>query len=105
MNDDEALGGADNTPVMAVADLIIGLEHQLPRLTQMDQTGVKLETDGIEEPQSMKNALIGLNGGNIFNETVAAQYHQAKQQQLAEKLEGILYDGAHSNPPQDHRLG
>ena len=30
---------------------------------------------------------IGLNGGNIFNEAVAVQYYQAKQQQLAEKLE------------------
>ena len=35
----------------------------------------------------MKHALIGLNGGDIFNEAVAAQYHQAKQQKLAEKLE------------------
>ena len=53
----------------------------------MVQTGVKLETVGIEEWQSVKNALIGLDGGDIFNEAVAAQYHQAKQQQLAEKLE------------------
>ena len=35
----------------------------------------------------MKHALIGLNGGDIFNEAVVAQYHQAKQQQLADKLE------------------
>ena len=35
----------------------------------------------------LKNSLIGLDGGDVFNEAVAAQYHQAKQQQLAEKLE------------------
>ena len=46
----------------------------------MVQTGVKLETVGVENWQSEKNALIGLDA-------VGAQYHQAKQQQLAEKLE------------------
>ena len=49
MNDDEALRGAIDAPVMAVADHIQGLEHQLARLTQMVQTGVKQETVGIEE--------------------------------------------------------
>ena len=53
----------------------------------MGQTGVKLETVGIEERQSVKNALSGLDGGDVFNDAVAAQYHQAKQHQLAEKLE------------------
>ena len=66
---------SDDAPVMAVADCIQGLEHQLAQLTQMAQTGVILETVGIEERQSVKNALIGLNGGDIFNEAVAAQYH------------------------------
>ena len=87
MNDDEALRWADDTPVMAVADRIQGLEHRLAELTQMVQTGVKLETVGKEEWQSVKNALISPDGGNVFNEAVAAQYHQTKQQQLAEKLE------------------
>ena len=87
MNDDEALTGADDAPVMAVADRIQGLQGQLARLTQIVQIGVKLETVGIEERQSVKDALSGLDGGNVFNEAVAAQYQQAKQQQLAEKLE------------------
>ena len=41
----------------------------------------------MEERESVKAALGGLNGGSVFNEAVAAQYHQAKQQQIAEKLE------------------
>ena len=53
----------------------------------MVQTGVKLETVGIEEQQSVKDALSSLNGGDVFNEAVAAQYQQAKQQQLAVRLE------------------
>ena len=53
----------------------------------MVQTGVKLETVGIEERQSVKDALSSLDGGNVFNEAVAAQYQQAKQQQLAVRLE------------------
>ena len=53
MNDDEALRGADDAPVMAVADFIQGLECHLAWLTQMVQTEVKLETVGIEEKQSV----------------------------------------------------
>ena len=87
MSDDEALRRAGNAPVMAVADRIQGIEHQLARLTQMVQTRVKLETVGIEERELVKAALGGLDGGPVFNEAVAAQYHQAKQQQLADKLE------------------
>ena len=37
MDDVEALQGADANPVIAVADRIEGLEHQLARLTQMVQ--------------------------------------------------------------------
>ena len=69
---------------MAVADRIHGLEHQLAQLTKMVQTGVKLETVGIENWQWVKNALSGLDGGDVFNAAVVAQYHQAKQQQLVE---------------------
>ena len=53
----------------------------------MVQTRVKLETVGVEEQQLVKNALIGLAGGDVFNDAVAAQYRQAKHQQLAGKLE------------------
>ena len=53
----------------------------------MVQTGVKLETVGIEERQLVKDALSSLDGGDVFNEAVAVQYQQAKQQQLAARLE------------------
>ena len=56
-------------------------------MTQIVQTGVKLETVGVEERQSVKDALSSLDGGDVFNEAVAAQYQQAKQQQLAVRLE------------------
>ena len=49
MTDEEALGWAGEAHVVAVADHIQGLEQQLAWLTQMVQTGVKLETIGIEE--------------------------------------------------------
>ena len=53
----------------------------------MVQTVVKLETVSLAERQSVKDALSGLDGGEVFNEAVAAQYQQAKQQQLAVRLE------------------
>ena len=53
----------------------------------MVQTGVKLETVSVEERQSVKDALSTLDGSEVFNEAVAAQYQQAKQQQLAVRLE------------------
>ena len=83
----ETLRGTDANPGVAVADRIAGLELQLARLTQMVQTGVKLETVSVEERQSVKDALSGLDGGDVFNEVVAAQYQQAKQQKLAVRLE------------------
>ena len=43
MSEEEALGGAGEAHVVAVAEPIQGLEHQLARLTQMVQTGVKLK--------------------------------------------------------------
>ena len=48
------------------------LELQFNRLTQMVQTGIKLETVSVEERQSVKDALSGLDGGKVFNEAVAA---------------------------------
>ena len=68
MDDVEALRGADADPAVAVADRMADLELQLSRLTQMVQTGVKLETVGMEERQSVKDALSGLDGGEVFNE-------------------------------------
>ena len=49
MDDVEAIRGADANPVITVADRIAGLENQLARLTQMVQTGVKLETVSVED--------------------------------------------------------
>ena len=72
---------------MAVDDHIQGLELHLVLLTQMIQNGVKLETVGMEERELVQAALGGLYGCPVLNEAVAAQYHQAKQQQIAEKLE------------------
>ena len=57
MSDEEALGGAGDTQVIAVDDRIQGLEHQVARLTQMIQNGVKLETHGMEKRELVKAAL------------------------------------------------
>ena len=38
----------------------------------MMQTRIKLETVSMEERQSVKDALSGLDGGKVFNEAVAA---------------------------------
>ena len=86
MDDFEALRGADANPALAMADQIADLKLQLARLTTLVQN-VKLETVGMAEMPLVKDALSGLDGGDIFNEAVAAQYQQAKQQQLAVKLE------------------
>ena len=82
-----ALRGAGANPAIALADQIADLQLQLARLTTLVQTGVKLETVSVAERQLVKDALSGLDGGDVFNEAVAAQYQQAKQQQLAVKLE------------------
>ena len=41
----------------------------------------------MEQWKRVKAALGGLDWDPVFNEAVAVQYHQAKQQQIAEKLE------------------
>ena len=87
MDDVAALRGDDANPAIAVADQIADQLLQLVRLTTLVQTGVKLETVSMAERQSVKDALSGLDGGDVFNEAVAAQYQQAKQQQLAVRLE------------------
>ena len=63
------------------------LEAQLAQLSHMIQTGVKQETVGAEDREFVRVALENLDGGVIFNKAVASQYMQAKQQQLAGKLE------------------
>ena len=98
MDDVAALRGADANPARAVADRMANLELQLAQLTQMVQSGVKLETVSVAERQSVKDALGGLDGGEIFNEAVAVQYQQAKQQQLAVQMEvQQLKDAVHDN--------
>ena len=88
----------DDNPAMEVADRVKDLELQLAQLTQMVQTGVKLEKVSVEERQSVKNALSALDGRDVFNEAIAAQYQQAKQQQLAVRLEvQQLQDGVLDN--------
>ena len=63
MSDAEALLGASEAHLVAVADRSQGLDHQLAWLTQMVQTR---ETVGIEEWQSVKNAVAAL----IINSSV-----------------------------------
>ena len=53
------------------------LEAQLAQLSNLFQAGLKLETAGAEDRESVKVALQGLDGGAIFNEAVASQYVQA----------------------------
>ena len=48
---------ACDAQVIAVDDRIQGLEHQVARLTQMIQNGVKLETHGMEKRELVKAAL------------------------------------------------
>ena len=66
MDDVEALRGADANPAKAVADQIADLKLQLARLTTLVQT-VKLETVGVAERQLVKDALSGLDGGDVFS--------------------------------------
>ena len=74
----DALRGADANPSGAVADQIADLQLQVAQLTRMLWSGVKMETVSGADRQSVKDALEGLDGGEIFNEAVAVQYQQAK---------------------------
>ena len=78
MSDEESLPGAP--AAQDVGARFQALEAQLAQLSNMVQTGVKLETVGVEDQESVRVALEGLDGGVIFNEAVASQYMQAKQQ-------------------------
>ena len=78
-----ALGGAGNAQVMAVANRIQGLERKLACLSQMVQTGIKLETIGKEEGEKAKAALGGLIEGPVFNEAVAQENrHSSRSEEL-----------------------
>ena len=95
----DALRGADADPGGAMADQIAALQLQVAQLTQMLQSGVKMETVSGADRQSVKDALENLDGGEIFNEAVAVQYIQAKQQQLAtqrevQQLKNAVHDNA-----------
>ena len=81
MNAGDDLRGAEANPSGAMADQIAALQLQVAQLTQMLQSGVKMEAVSGADRQSVKDALENLDGGEIFNEAVAVQYSQAKQQQ------------------------
>ena len=61
----EALRGADANPGGAVAEQIAELKLQVAQLTQMLRSGVKMETVSGADRQSVKDALEGLDGGEI----------------------------------------
>ena len=95
----DALRGADVNPGGAMADQLAALQLQVAQLTQMLQSGVKMETVSGADRQSVKDALENLDGGEIFNEAVAVQYIQAKQQQFAsqrevQQLKNAVHDNA-----------
>ena len=84
-----------------MADQIADLQLQVAQLTHMLRSGVKMETVSGADRQSVKDALEVLDGGEIFNEAVAVQYQQAKQQQLAvqrevQQLKNAVHDNAES---------
>ena len=92
MSDEESLPGAP--AAQDVGARFQALEAQLAQLSNMYQTGVKLETVGAEDQEFVRVTLLGLDGGVIFNEAVASQYMQAKQQQLTGKLEVLQLQNA-----------
>ena len=93
---------ASDAPGSAVADQIAALQLQVAQLTQVLQSGVKMEAVSGADRQSVKDALENLDGGEIFNEAVAIQYSQAKQKKLAATQEvQMLRNAVHdsSTPP------
>ena len=88
MSNEESLLGAPSA--QDVGARFQALEAQIAQL----QAGVKLETGGVEDLESLKVALEGLDGGVIFNESVAFQYMQARQQQVTVKLEVLHLQNA-----------
>ena len=81
MDSNDDLRGAEANTGGAMANQIAVLQLQVAELTQMLQSGVKMEVVSDADKQSVKNALEGLDGGDLFNEAVAVQYSQAKLQQ------------------------
>ena len=74
MDSNDDLRGAEANPGCAMADQIAALQLQVAQLTQMLQSGVKMEAVSGVERQSVKVALGNLDGGELFNEAVAVQY-------------------------------
>ena len=81
MDSNDDLRGAEANPGGAMANQIAALQLQVAELTQMLQSGVKMEAVSGADRQSVKDALESLDGGDLFNEAVAVQYSQAKMQQ------------------------
>ena len=82
-----------------MADQVAALQLQVAQLTQMLQSGVKMEAVSGADRQSVKDALENLDGGEIFNEAVANQYSPAKQQKLVatrevQSLRNAVHDNA-----------
>ena len=88
MNDERSLPVAPAS--QDVGARFLDLEAQIAQL----QAGVKLESSGVEDQESVRVALESLDGGVIFNESVASQYMQAKQQQVTAKLEVLHLQNA-----------
>ena len=88
MSNEESLLGAPTAQ-----DVGAGFQALEAQISQL-QAGVKLETGGVEDRESVKVALEGLDRGVIFNESVASQYMQARQQQVTAKLEVLHLQNA-----------
>ena len=78
MSDEDSLHGAEAAQNVGAG--VRALEAQLAQLSNLVQTGVKLEMSGVEERESVRVALDGLDGSAVLNEAVALKYMQAKQQ-------------------------
>ena len=81
MDAGDDLRGAEANPGGVITNQIAALQLQVAQLTQMLQSGVKMEAVSGADRQSVKDALENLDGGEIFNEAVAVLYSQAKQHQ------------------------
>ena len=93
MDSNDDLRGAEANPGGAMANQIAALQLQVAELTQMLQSGVKMEAVSGADRQSVKDALESLDGGDLFNEAVAVQYSQAKMQQQQTQRECCSYRG------------
>ena len=91
MESHDDLRGAEASPGGAVAAQIAALQLQVAELTQRLQLAVKTEVVSDADKQSVKTALEGLDGGDLFNEAVAVQYSQAKMQRFSVNCAHFFY--------------